>query len=795
MKYALITFPVLLLSLYGLGEWLRSIILGREPFSISRIARAFGLGIVAHGILMTLLGFVWLYRPYIVAPLTVLPALVFWKFWWTDLKEFFSRTTWKTPIHLGFVEILFIVALVGINLLRGFNALAPNISWDATSHHFLVADVWLKAGRLSDIPSVIFSCYPSLTEVSIGATMALGTDYLSNLFGWICGPLAALIIIGICTRHSDILFHNSNRDLKFNPGRLAGITGALLFTLFAGVGVQTSGGYVDLPLACWILLTIDLMFEFRKFPTWRVLIVAALFAGASLATKHLALIIFPGFIAYFFWLLFSDRKNPESGKITWPHFFAFIGIALLLVLPWYIRSAWFTGNPFYPFGILGLPTPPQPPFTSDSWVRPDYQRSLLGFVTYWYYLYFTPTIGHALGRNYSLAFPVLLPLMFLVPRLKSDGRILAILGTVTILVMYALTPVETRYHLPFIAVLAMVFGILLTQWMLNGTGRIAAIGILISTAIGIYYLFALGRFEFSAYTSWTLNIVAILAFALTFLKAHKLRTTAISLLIIVLATGSFLVDINDDVEQYERRHSVILDWEFEKSYLYRESPFNYGIIDHINTRMDWPDMRILCLEPRLYRLKADWVTWFGLKEDTVPTTPGENVAVWYRGGFTHILLGDDVMVKALMYYNIVHLDGWDIPGASPGELLAYLDDHPEEDTVHFQLQELWTSFDREPFGHRARHFTHFWLPREIEKERYPVERINNVPHYSASRSAILTDPERLAQYAFVRDFRELVVSGGLEIVYSDQMTYLFRCDYPAYLESHPDVDLETLGID
>jgi hypothetical protein len=144
---------------------------------------------------------------------------------------------------------------------------------------------------------------------------------------------------------------------------------------------------------------------------------------------------------------------------------------------------------------------------------------------------------------------------------------------------------------------------------------------------------------------------------------------------------------------------------------------------------------------------------------------------------------------------VVHAHGWDVPGATPDEIIEYLREHPEENRVNFLLQDLWYSFDREPFGHRARHFTHYWLPREIEKEVYPVENIDGVNCYVANRLDILTDPEKYAQYAFVRDFREMVETGGLDIVFSDQMTYLFRCDYPAYLESHPDVDLETLGLD
>ena len=72
--------------------------------------------------------------------------------------------------------------------------------------------------------------------------------------------------------------------------------------------------------------------------------------------------------------------------------------------------------------------------------------------------------------------------------------------------------------------------------------------------------------------------------------------------------------------------------------------------------------------------------------------------------------------------------------------------------------------------------------------------INGEIWYTARRMDILNTPEKVAQYAFVRDFREMVDTGGLKVVYTDMLTFLFECDYPAYRRSHPDVDLENLGL-
>ena len=806
MIWGVITFPVFFLSVYALGEWLRWRILGRAAFTVNRIARALAFGLVAHGVLMTVLGFTFLLNPWIAAIITGLPVIIFWPVWFRDIREFLRKNTWKPKIQLSPVEIVFLVLTIGLTLIRGFNALAPNISWDATSHHYLVPSVWLSTERVSDLPSVVFSYYPSLIEMGIAGTMAFGTDFLSNLYGWLYGVLAILILIGIGARHFDgqgvVIFNHGEKEYRINPGRFAGITAAFLFTLFPGVGVQTDGGYVDLALACWVLMSLDLILEFRMNPRWPVAIAAAIFSGASLSTKHLALILFPGLILFLIWAAISKRQDGEIRiEKPWRYVFAFIGIALLIPLAWYIRSTWLTGNPLYPFGIFGLPAPPQPPFASDSWVRPDYHRSLTGFLTYWLHLTFEPTVGHALGRNYSLTFPMLLPLIIMFPRLKQSGRVLALLAGISVLVIYAFFPIETRYHLPFIAPMALVYGLLVSRLLVSKPEWWTGILIIIQIVVMAIYLMqeqmVLSFYrEIDVYliAQRTMTLASIASLFLIFAFKRNLRTIAVFLLLLVIGIGSFVFDIQKDLDNFEVRQDVVLNREPEDSYMMRMSPRNYGSIHYINTQMDWREMRILCLEPRVYRLKADWVTWFGLEEPTVPTTPAENVAIWYRGGFTHILLGDDVQVKALMYYNIVHLGGWDVQGATPEELIAYLQDHPEEDTVHFNLPDLWTNFEGERFV-RNRHFTHYWLPREIEKERYPRVNLESGPAYEASRLDILTDPESVAQYAFIRDFRELVDSGGLRIAWDDELVYLFECDYPTYLESHPDVDLETLGLE
>lgn len=789
MIQAILTFPVLLLSLYGTGEWLRNKFLGTEQLWTGRIARALALGIITHGLLMTLLGFLFLLRPPVAALLTVLPTIIFFRIWWRDISAIIDVLRRKPSQQFLLIEILLLALIVLLLLLRAFNALAPNISWDATSHHYLVPSIWLKSGCVSDIPSIVFSYYPSLIDTGIAGSIALGTDILANLYGWIFGLLAALLLISIPLRYFDHPVKSGTGIYRLN--RFSGILAAFIFLILPGVGVQTSGGYVDLPLACFTLLTLDFIFQFWSMPTRPVLILAAISAGAVLSTKHLGILLYAGFLIFLFSAILANKEKTDRLTALKKYLPQFVLISILIPAPWYIRSTVLTGNPFYPFGFFGLPTPPHPPFTPSSWIRLDYHRSIIGFLTYWHHLAFAPDVREALGRNYSIAYPILIPIWFLFKKLPSHGKVLAVLAGFSILVIYALFPVETRYHLPFLAPIALTLGILFPYIISeynNYSGRILlALG---TTATAI----ALVSRQRTDLADFSMLFLLFSTFGPLLATDPRKLFKSLTVFLIFLSLVSVIYDFREDISESRKRYKTILNLEPEDKYLLRESPFNYGTIHHINNKMDFAKMHILALENRLYRLKASWVTWFGLKESVVPTTPEENVAVWYRGGFTHVLLGDDVVLKALMYFNIVHHGGWDLPGASPSEMVEYIRKHPEFDIVQFRLQDLWINFAGQPFDERANHFKKYWLPSEIKKERYPIHDLGGETWYTASRLQILTDPIRLAQYSFVRGFRELVASGGLKIVYTDGLTFLFETDYPAYLKSHPHADLEKLGL-
>jgi hypothetical protein len=128
-------------------------------------------------------------------------------------------------------------------------------------------------------------------------------------------------------------------------------------------------------------------------------------------------------------------------------------------------------------------------------------------------------------------------------------------------------------------------------------------------------------------------------------------------------------------------------------------------------------------------------------------------------------------------------------------MIEYLEAHPEEDKVYFTRFDLNLNFLREDVSDIAPHFTEFWIPREIEKEQFPVEMVDGVEYYTAGRLEILKDPERVAQYKFIRTFMQWYEKGGLDVVYEDGLTILWKFNHENYAILHPDVDWSEYGVD
>ena len=349
----------------------------------------------------------------------LVPGLVFLK----DLKK------WKLKISQIFFPICPLKTLSQIILgtlcfLSLSLALAPAFATDALVYHLAVPKAYLEAGGVINIPNNIFSFYPQHTEMLYLLALGLGTEHLAQLVGL---GIVFLFLIALYQ------YYRQSGSSKY-----ALLVPALFLSPPAFFAVAYSA-YVDLQAAAYTFMAFYSWenWRSRKQASWFYLMTA--FLGAALATQINAVIALP--IA----LLGVVMQDKMSPKKVLSHCLILILGALLLILPWWGKNYFFTGNPFAPF-FMEL-------FGGDQGINWDLERSLQ-------HLQFFSSYGMGHGILDFLLLPINLTFFGQPHSLKFDGQI----GFLYFLLLPALFALR-RQSAPLVIMLSlfMVFWFTQTQ--------------------------------------------------------------------------------------------------------------------------------------------------------------------------------------------------------------------------------------------------------------------------------------------------------------------------------------------
>lgn len=212
-------------------------------------------------------------------------------------------------------------------------ALLPPTSWDALFYHLKGPKLYLEAGRIYggvDIPHLNF---PSLFQMNLMLAMGLRGDIAAKLLHVLFIPLLA-----------GLLYSMSVQILGLDEGWTAVLF--LLATPMILILGPTS--YNDLGLSFYSVGALYAFLRWQQSEARSWLIWAGLFAGFAMSLKYTSFMT-PLFIGLM--LLWQVR---HSWHKQLPDVLLYGGTAWLVALPWYIKNAIFTGNPFYPFVFEGL---------------------------------------------------------------------------------------------------------------------------------------------------------------------------------------------------------------------------------------------------------------------------------------------------------------------------------------------------------------------------------------------------------------------------------------------------------
>lgn len=345
-----------------------------------------------------------------------------------DAKVFFQNGIWNLKKDKIVLALSVFILLVAVFYL--FGALAPEKEFDALWYHLTLPKIFLNDHSVHFIPGGLFyySVMPQLAEMLYGLTLAI----LSN------GILAKLLefLFGVFW-----LIFSYDIFRMFFTKRLSLLLVAIIFSLPIVCFLSTTA-YIDLIVSFYVAGIIWAYLNYQKTKDMRFLYLAGIFAGFNLAAKIYGLMI-----VAVVGLLLLLQKDLKPALI-------FGGLALLLVLPYYLHAYLATGNPFYPvFSVQD-----QSYFT---WIN--------GAASYkeWLLRIWPTRIVGLTWRVFVYEFAPLLGLIFLLPFFtRRQETLIKQLSFILLLffIIWSLNPVwEPRYLIVILPVMAVLLGIVVTK--------------------------------------------------------------------------------------------------------------------------------------------------------------------------------------------------------------------------------------------------------------------------------------------------------------------------------------------
>jgi len=541
---------------------------------------AVGLGMAILSFAVMLLGYLNLLSPLYLWLLAIIPFILTLPLTLKRFRGLPGRLrSWKSEFHTKGDRIL--LAILGfLALLDLINAGNAAVGWDAAVHHYAFPKAILRAGALIDVPGIPFSYYPELGEMLFTLGLATGGVLAAGAMTWIyLFPLAGSIIA---------------LGKKLGNPRIG--LWALVILLGAPLTFELPfSGVIDLPFFTYCILALALLLESNRVASWPKLILVGILIGCACTTKHLGLLFLAALVPIVIWVAVS------RGSGIWRSIGGAVVVAifaLIIPLPWYLRSYHLTGDPLYPFlgNLLQLAGSQAGSFSLESFGRTEYPRNVVTFIGYLWHM----TMDYQDQRPWFLAInpiwlallPPALAWMFTTVRDPSGRReigafrILIVLALLTMAINFWLAPAYPRYLFPTWICLSLV-------------------------------------------SAWTLS------------EIYRLWPRTGRLLIPILILIPFIIVLTMAVK---RSVEVIPQFWSERARINAiEVTFpGYETFRQANINLDTQDTLILSIDPKIYYLDSPAIIAKpGIESPLIvpwDSEPSEIIANWRELGVTHFIL-------------------------------------------------------------------------------------------------------------------------------------------------------------
>ncbi len=210
-------------------------------------------------------------------------------------------------------------------------AVAPPTKFDTLTYQLVGPEHAFNETQFISLPGSHFFGFPQLMNTLFAAQMTLTDGSLSAAapLHWFIG-LLILILTG------------SYGARRFSRG--VGLLGVVVLLTATSFWLQFGWPYVDLIGAGFVFMAYIALETWHEEDDQRALILAAIFVGLAMSTKYT--LIAGGIAAGIYILIYGKRSQLVlNGTIL-------IGVATLVMIPWFARNIAFYDNPVYPYGPL-----------------------------------------------------------------------------------------------------------------------------------------------------------------------------------------------------------------------------------------------------------------------------------------------------------------------------------------------------------------------------------------------------------------------------------------------------------
>ncbi|MGB3713901.1 MAG: hypothetical protein WA996_05665 [Candidatus Promineifilaceae bacterium] len=328
----------------GIGRWLLGRIGRRRFVHLEELLFGLGLGFGILGVAVLFLGLVgFISRPALLLLMVVLTLI-------TGRSSIRFIRTFPTPRPRRLILLfLSITILLALSL-----ALLPPTSWDGLFYHLTEPSLYLEQGRIVpgiDIPHLNF---PSLFEMLYLLALGIRGEVSAVLLHFIF----ALMLMGL-------VYVMAGQLLKVKNA-----WSAVLFLLAIPMILSLAGwAYNDLALAFYEVIALYTLLKWRSgwvepgttrlsttaeeatagpipdktFQDKSWLILSAIMLGLAMGLKYTSVVALISLAGLILWWFRKEVRHAIRPLLL------FLGLAVLVSSPWFIKNLIFTGNPVYPF--------------------------------------------------------------------------------------------------------------------------------------------------------------------------------------------------------------------------------------------------------------------------------------------------------------------------------------------------------------------------------------------------------------------------------------------------------------